>query len=68
MSIVWICLALLAGLLTFLAIIICRKRQGYTLPHYPSLLCVQHSLTLLLCLCVCAATNTHNALHFFSHM
>ncbi|TWW61479.1 Ephrin type-A receptor 8 [Takifugu flavidus] len=38
MSIVWICLALLAGLFTFLAIIICRKRQGYTLPHYPSLL------------------------------
>uniref|UniRef100_H3CPK6 Ephrin type-A receptor 8 n=1 Tax=Tetraodon nigroviridis TaxID=99883 RepID=H3CPK6_TETNG len=38
MSIVWICMALLSGLLTFLAIVVCRKRQGYTLPHYPSLL------------------------------
>ncbi|XP_070405171.1 ephrin type-A receptor 8 isoform X8 [Nothobranchius furzeri] len=38
MTITWICLALVSGLVTFLAIIICRKRQGYTLPHYPSLL------------------------------
>ncbi|XP_060897407.1 ephrin type-A receptor 8 isoform X8 [Labrus mixtus] len=38
MSIIWICLALVSCLVTFLAIIICRKRQGYTLPHYPSLL------------------------------
>ncbi|XP_041638720.1 ephrin type-A receptor 8 isoform X3 [Cheilinus undulatus] len=38
MSIIWICMALVSGLVTFLAIIICRKRQGYTLPHYPSLL------------------------------
>lgn len=47
MSIIWICMALVSGLVTFLAIIICRKRQGYTLPHYPSLLCVEHFLTLL---------------------
>ncbi|XP_042354193.1 ephrin type-A receptor 8 isoform X1 [Plectropomus leopardus] len=38
MTIIWICMALVSGLVTFLAIIICRKRQGYTLPHYPSLL------------------------------
>ncbi|XP_056292788.1 ephrin type-A receptor 8 [Pseudoliparis swirei] len=38
MTITWICMALVSGLVTFLAIIICRKRQGYTLPHYPSLL------------------------------
>ncbi|XP_029132948.1 ephrin type-A receptor 8 isoform X8 [Labrus bergylta] len=38
MSIIWICMALVSCLVTFLAIIICRKRQGYTLPHYPSLL------------------------------
>ncbi|XP_036958128.1 ephrin type-A receptor 8 isoform X5 [Acanthopagrus latus] len=38
MTIIWICMALLSGLVTFVAIIICRKRQGYTLPHYPSLL------------------------------
>ncbi|XP_030220469.1 ephrin type-A receptor 8 isoform X1 [Gadus morhua] len=37
-SITWICVALVSGLLTFLAVVICRKRQGYTLPHYPSLL------------------------------
>lgn len=60
MSIVWICMALLSGLLAFLAIVICRKRQGYTLPHYPSLLCVEPFLTLFLCLlcdvaCDCAA-------------
>ncbi|XP_029288691.1 ephrin type-A receptor 8 isoform X2 [Cottoperca gobio] len=36
MTIIWICMALVSGLVTFLAIIICRKRQGYTLPHYPS--------------------------------
>lgn len=47
MTIIWICMALVSGLVTFLAIIICRKRQGYTLPHYPSLLCVEHFLTLL---------------------
>ncbi|CAL8238928.1 unnamed protein product, partial [Gadus morhua 'NCC'] len=41
-SITWICVALVSGLLTFLAVVICRKRQGYTLPHYPSLLCVEH--------------------------
>ncbi|KAF3689337.1 Ephrin type-A receptor 8 [Channa argus] len=49
MTIIWICMALVSGLVTFLAIIICRKRQGYTLPHYPSLLCVEHFLTLLYC-------------------
>ncbi|XP_029357292.1 ephrin type-A receptor 8 isoform X1 [Echeneis naucrates] len=38
MTIIWICIALVTGLVTFMAIIICRKRQGYTLPHYPSLL------------------------------
>ncbi|XP_029947175.1 ephrin type-A receptor 8 isoform X5 [Salarias fasciatus] len=38
MTIIWICMALVSGLVAFLAIIICRKRQGYTLPHYPSLL------------------------------
>ncbi|XP_031694230.1 ephrin type-A receptor 8-like isoform X2 [Anarrhichthys ocellatus] len=38
MTIIWICMALVSGLVTFLAIFICRKRQGYTLPHYPSLL------------------------------
>ncbi|TNN79644.1 Ephrin type-A receptor 5 [Liparis tanakae] len=38
MTITWICMALVSCLVTFLAIIICRKRQGYTLPHYPSLL------------------------------
>ncbi|XP_013873013.1 ephrin type-A receptor 4a [Austrofundulus limnaeus] len=38
MTIIWICTALVSGLVTFLAFIICRKRQGYTLPHYPSLL------------------------------
>ncbi|MEQ2195040.1 hypothetical protein XENOCAPTIV_006523, partial [Xenoophorus captivus] len=38
MTIIWISMALVSGLVTFLAIIICRKRQGYTLPHYPSLL------------------------------
>uniref|UniRef100_A0A8D3C5T1 receptor protein-tyrosine kinase n=1 Tax=Scophthalmus maximus TaxID=52904 RepID=A0A8D3C5T1_SCOMX len=47
MSIIWICMALVSGLVTFLAVFICRKRQGYTLPHYPSLLCVEHFLTLL---------------------
>ena len=45
-------MALLCGLLAFLAIVVCRKRQGYTLPHYPSLLCVEHFLTFFLCLCV----------------
>ncbi|MED6238590.1 Ephrin type-A receptor 8, partial [Ataeniobius toweri] len=44
MTIIWISMALVSGLITFLAIIICRKRQGYTLPHYPSLLCVEHFL------------------------
>lgn len=53
MTIIWICMALLSGLVTFVAIIICRKRQGYTLPHYPSLLCVEHFLTLLPCLSLC---------------
>ncbi|CAF96959.1 unnamed protein product, partial [Tetraodon nigroviridis] len=63
MSIVWICMALLSGLLTFLAIVVCRKRQGYTLPHYPSLLCVEHFLTLFLCLCVILPViQTQNAL------
>ncbi|XP_024125674.1 ephrin type-A receptor 8 isoform X5 [Oryzias melastigma] len=38
MTIIWICMALVSGLVAFLAVIICRKRQGYTLPHYPSLL------------------------------
>ncbi|XP_023810887.1 ephrin type-A receptor 8 isoform X5 [Oryzias latipes] len=38
MTIIWICMALVSGLVAFLAAIICRKRQGYTLPHYPSLL------------------------------
>ncbi|XP_072308113.1 ephrin type-A receptor 8 isoform X3 [Eucyclogobius newberryi] len=38
MTITWICMALVSCLVAFLAIIICRKRQGYTLPHYPSLL------------------------------
>ncbi|XP_040059990.1 ephrin type-A receptor 8 isoform X1 [Gasterosteus aculeatus] len=38
MTIIWICMALVSGLVTFMAIFICRKRQGYTLPHYPSLL------------------------------
>ncbi|XP_076026523.1 ephrin type-A receptor 8 [Genypterus blacodes] len=38
MTIIWICMALVSGLAAFLAIFICRKRQGYTLPHYPSLL------------------------------
>ncbi|XP_061583999.1 ephrin type-A receptor 8 [Cololabis saira] len=38
MTIIWICMALVSGLVTTLAIFICRKRQGYTLPHYPSLL------------------------------
>lgn len=56
-------MALLSGLLTFLAIVVCRKRQGYTLPHYPSLLCVEHFLTLFLCLCVILPViQTQNAL------
>ncbi|KAK1901892.1 Ephrin type-A receptor 8 [Dissostichus eleginoides] len=38
MTIIWICMALVSALVTCMAIIICRKRQGYTLPHYPSLL------------------------------
>ncbi|KAM8867610.1 ephrin type-A receptor 8 isoform 1-T1 [Synchiropus picturatus] len=38
MTIVWICLALAAALVAFVALVVCRKRQGYTLPHYPSLL------------------------------
>ncbi|XP_053723271.1 ephrin type-A receptor 8 isoform X3 [Synchiropus splendidus] len=38
MTIVWICLALVSALVAFLALVVCRKRQGYTLPHYPSLL------------------------------
>ncbi|KAM7423315.1 hypothetical protein PAMA_011055 [Pampus argenteus] len=38
MTIIWICMALVSTLVTFLAVFICRKRQGYTLPHYPSLL------------------------------
>ncbi|KAF3855784.1 hypothetical protein F7725_016507 [Dissostichus mawsoni] len=37
MTIIWICMALVSALVTCMAII-CRKRQGYTLPHYPSLL------------------------------
>lgn len=53
MTIIWICMALLSGLVTCLAIFICRKRQGYTLPHYPSLLCVEHFLTLLYCAFLC---------------
>lgn len=52
MSVVWICVALLSGLLASLAIVVCRKRQGYTFPNYPSLLCVGPFLTLFLCLCV----------------
>lgn len=52
MTIIWICMALVSGLVTFMAIFICRKRQGYTLPHYPSLLCVEHFLTLRISLCV----------------
>lgn len=56
-------MALASGLLAFLAIVICRKRQGYTLPHYPSLLCVEHFLTLFLCLCVMLPViQTQNAL------
>lgn len=47
MTIIWICMALVSALVTFLAIIICRKRQGYTLPHYPSLLCVQRFFMLI---------------------
>uniref|UniRef100_A0A8C7GEB1 Ephrin type-A receptor 7 n=1 Tax=Oncorhynchus kisutch TaxID=8019 RepID=A0A8C7GEB1_ONCKI len=29
MTIIWICMALVSGLVTFLAIVICRKRQAY---------------------------------------
>ncbi|XP_015260165.1 PREDICTED: ephrin type-A receptor 8-like [Cyprinodon variegatus] len=47
MTIIGISMALVFGLVTFLAIILCRKRQGYTLPHYPSLLCVEHFLMIL---------------------
>ncbi|XP_062320469.1 ephrin type-A receptor 8 isoform X1 [Osmerus eperlanus] len=40
MTIIWICLALVSSLVTFLAVVICRKRQGSTLSqHLPLLHC-----------------------------
>ncbi|XP_010901936.1 ephrin type-A receptor 8 isoform X2 [Esox lucius] len=52
MTIIWICMALVSGLVTFLAIVICRKRQGNPFLHYTttpdvdeSSLTLRHSFT-----------------------
>uniref|UniRef100_A0AAV2M2P7 Fibronectin type-III domain-containing protein n=1 Tax=Knipowitschia caucasica TaxID=637954 RepID=A0AAV2M2P7_KNICA len=52
MTIAWICLVLVSALGGFMAFIVCRKRQGYTLPHYPSLLCVGPLFTFT-CVSLC---------------
>ncbi|CDQ63865.1 unnamed protein product [Oncorhynchus mykiss] len=47
MTIIWICMALVSGLVTFLAIVICRKRQGNPFLHYTTTRDVdESSLTL----------------------